>query len=155
MKILVTGHLGYIGTVLVPMLLERRGTRSHGMDADWYGRCTFGGSIADVPEHQEGHPRRDRVRPARLRHGAAPGGAEQRPAGELQRRSSPTRSTTWPPCASPRWRATRACGGSSSARRAATTAWRATTSSTRTAAFNPYTPYARAKVAAELALQAA
>ncbi|HWP39582.1 MAG TPA: NAD-dependent epimerase/dehydratase family protein, partial [Tepidisphaeraceae bacterium] len=50
MKILVTGHLGYIGTVLVPMLL-RRGHEVAGMDADWYSRCTFGdpGQIAEVP----------------------------------------------------------------------------------------------------------
>src|SRR4029078_6772401 len=41
MKILVTGHLGYIGTVLVPMLLKR-GHDVVGMDADWYSRCTFG-----------------------------------------------------------------------------------------------------------------
>ena len=45
MKILVTGHLGYIGTVLVPMLLGK-GHEVHGMDADWFGRCTFGGTIA-------------------------------------------------------------------------------------------------------------
>jgi len=48
MKIRVTGRLGYIGTVLVPMLLER-GHDVHGMDADWFARCTFGGSIVDVP----------------------------------------------------------------------------------------------------------
>src|SRR3954447_10630127 len=41
MKILVTGQLGYIGTVLVPMLLKR-GHDVVGMDADWYTRCTFG-----------------------------------------------------------------------------------------------------------------
>jgi len=52
MKILVTGHLGYIGTVLVPMLLER-GHEVHGMDADWFGRCTFGGRIADVPNNKK------------------------------------------------------------------------------------------------------
>jgi len=50
MKILVTGHLGYIGTVLVPILL-RRGHEVVGMDADWYNRCTFGDprQIAEVP----------------------------------------------------------------------------------------------------------
>ncbi|MGH7179408.1 MAG: NAD-dependent epimerase/dehydratase family protein, partial [Tepidisphaeraceae bacterium] len=41
MKILVTGHLGYIGTVLVPMLLKL-GHDVTGMDADWYNRCTYG-----------------------------------------------------------------------------------------------------------------
>lgn len=49
MKILVTGHLGYIGTVLVPMLLKK-GHDVVGMDADWYARCTFGDAspIVDV-----------------------------------------------------------------------------------------------------------
>src|SRR3954447_22032850 len=50
MRILVTGHLGYIGTLLTPMLLKR-GHDVVGMDADWYARCTFGDprQIADVP----------------------------------------------------------------------------------------------------------
>jgi nucleoside-diphosphate-sugar epimerase len=50
MKVLVTGHLGYIGTVLTPMLLGR-GHDVVGMDADWYSRCTFGEAsrIASVP----------------------------------------------------------------------------------------------------------
>ncbi len=41
MRILVTGHLGYIGTVLTPMLLER-GHEVVGLDSDLYRRCTFG-----------------------------------------------------------------------------------------------------------------
>lgn len=50
MRILVTGHLGYIGTVLVPMLL-RAAHEVTGMDADWYSRCTFGetAQIVEVP----------------------------------------------------------------------------------------------------------
>lgn len=50
MRILVTGHLGYIGTVLTPMLLKR-GHEVVGMDADWYSRCTFGDpkQICEVP----------------------------------------------------------------------------------------------------------
>lgn len=48
MKVLVTGHLGYIGTILVPMLLER-GHEVVGVDCDFFSRCTFTGSIADVP----------------------------------------------------------------------------------------------------------
>ncbi|MBC8105952.1 MAG: NAD(P)-dependent oxidoreductase [Anaerolineae bacterium] len=49
MKILVTGHLGYIGTLLVPMLLKK-GHDVTGMDADWYRNCTFGDDkqIVDV-----------------------------------------------------------------------------------------------------------
>lgn len=41
MRILVTGHLGYIGTVLTPMLL-RAGHEVIGLDTDLYGRCTYG-----------------------------------------------------------------------------------------------------------------
>ena len=48
MRILVTGHLGYIGTVLVPMLLER-GHDVVGLDSDLFEDCTFTGAIADVP----------------------------------------------------------------------------------------------------------
>jgi nucleoside-diphosphate-sugar epimerase len=50
MKVLVTGHLGYIGTVMVPMLLEA-GHRVIGCDSELYERCSFevGGRIANVP----------------------------------------------------------------------------------------------------------
>ena len=50
MRVLVTGSLGYIGTILTPMLL-RRGHQVVGLDSDLYARCTFaaGGDIADVP----------------------------------------------------------------------------------------------------------
>ncbi len=45
MKVLVTGHLGYIGCVLTPMLVER-GHTVHGIDSDLYRKCTFFGSVA-------------------------------------------------------------------------------------------------------------
>lgn len=50
MKILVTGHLGYIGTVLTPMLVDA-GYMVVGCDSDLYRRCTYkaGGEIARVP----------------------------------------------------------------------------------------------------------
>ena len=50
MRVLVTGHLGYIGTVMVPMIL-RAGHEVVGLDSNLYERCTFavGGQIADVP----------------------------------------------------------------------------------------------------------
>ena len=50
MKVLVTGHRGYIGTVMVPMLLEA-GHEVAGCDIDLYERCTFeaGGTIVPVP----------------------------------------------------------------------------------------------------------
>ena len=49
MRVLVTGHKGYIGTVLVPMLLER-GYDVVGYDSDLYERCTFGEGLVEVPE---------------------------------------------------------------------------------------------------------
>src|SRR5215467_1044984 len=50
MRLLVTGHLGYIGTVLTPMLV-RAGHEVVGLDSDLYARCTFahGGEICHVP----------------------------------------------------------------------------------------------------------
>lgn len=47
MKILVTGHRGYIGTVLVPML-QADGHEVMGLDSDLYERCTFGGGMPEV-----------------------------------------------------------------------------------------------------------
>jgi nucleoside-diphosphate-sugar epimerase len=41
MNVLVTGHDGYIGTVLVPML-QRRGHHVIGMDSMLFGACVFG-----------------------------------------------------------------------------------------------------------------
>ncbi len=51
MRVLVTGHLGYIGTVLTPMLLSR-GHQVTGFDSDLYEQCLFGPreSIAVIPE---------------------------------------------------------------------------------------------------------
>lgn len=48
MRILLTGHLGYIGTVLTPMLLAE-GHEVVGLDSDLYRRCTFLERIAQVP----------------------------------------------------------------------------------------------------------
>ena len=50
MRVLVTGHLGYIGTVMVPMLL-RSGHEVVGLDSDLYERCMFApaGDIVEVP----------------------------------------------------------------------------------------------------------
>lgn len=48
MKVLVTGSHGYIGTVLVPML-EQGGHEVHGLDVDLYERCTYSGSIPEIP----------------------------------------------------------------------------------------------------------
>jgi nucleoside-diphosphate-sugar epimerase len=48
MRVLITGHLGYIGTVMVPMFLSE----SHdvvGLDSDLYRSCTFGDGLVEVP----------------------------------------------------------------------------------------------------------
>ncbi len=52
MRVLVTGHKGYIGTVLVPLLLDHD-HQVVGMDADWFERCTFCGSLSEVESHRK------------------------------------------------------------------------------------------------------
>jgi nucleoside-diphosphate-sugar epimerase len=47
MRLLVTGHLGYIGAVLTPMLLAK-GHTVRGFDSDLFRGCDFG-PLADVP----------------------------------------------------------------------------------------------------------
>ena len=49
MRVLVTGHKGYIGTVMVPMLVEA-GHAVVGLDSDLFRECTFQAGIADVPQ---------------------------------------------------------------------------------------------------------
>lgn len=50
MKVLVTGHRGYIGAVMVPFLL-RAGHEVHGYDSRLYRHCAYapGGAMVDVP----------------------------------------------------------------------------------------------------------
>src|SRR5262245_9301044 len=50
MRVLLTGHLGYIGTVLAPMLMKA-GHDVVGMDSDLCSRCTYsaGGELCEVP----------------------------------------------------------------------------------------------------------
>ena len=49
MKVLVTGHKGYIGTILVPLLLAKD-YEVIGFDSDLYERCTFGEGFTEIPE---------------------------------------------------------------------------------------------------------
>src|SRR5258707_5654920 len=47
MRVLVTGHLGYIGTVLSSMLLKE-GYEVVGMDSDLYRASTFGSGLVNI-----------------------------------------------------------------------------------------------------------
>lgn len=49
MRVLLTGHKGYIGTILTPMLVKE-GYDVVGMDSDIFRRCTFGDGIVEIPE---------------------------------------------------------------------------------------------------------
>jgi nucleoside-diphosphate-sugar epimerase len=49
MKVLLTGHKGYIGSRLAPMLLER-GHDVVGLDSDLFEACTFTGKLTQVEE---------------------------------------------------------------------------------------------------------
>ncbi len=48
MKVLITGHDGYIGAVLVPMLTQA-GHEVIGMDTFLYAGCSFGDAVPDPP----------------------------------------------------------------------------------------------------------
>lgn len=48
MRVLVTGHLGYIGTVMVPIFISE-GYDVVGLDSDLYRSCTFGDDPVKVP----------------------------------------------------------------------------------------------------------
>jgi nucleoside-diphosphate-sugar epimerase len=49
MRILLTGHRGYIGTVMVPMLLVA-GHEVVGLDSDLFQQCTFCPGIQTIPD---------------------------------------------------------------------------------------------------------
>ena len=49
MRVLVTGHKGYIGTAMVP-LLQKAGYEVAGLDSDLYRNSTYGDAPAKVPE---------------------------------------------------------------------------------------------------------
>jgi nucleoside-diphosphate-sugar epimerase len=52
MRVLVTGHSGYIGTIMTPMLLAA-GHQVVGLDSNLFDACTFGvGSPPDIPAIQ-------------------------------------------------------------------------------------------------------
>ncbi len=49
MRILLTGHKGYIGTIMAPRLLAE-GHEVIGLDSDLFAQCTFGDEIPNIPE---------------------------------------------------------------------------------------------------------
>lgn len=49
MRVLVTGHKGYIGTTLVP-LLQSEGFDVTGLDSDLFRECTFDKGMVNIPE---------------------------------------------------------------------------------------------------------
>jgi nucleoside-diphosphate-sugar epimerase len=49
MRVLVTGHKGYIGTVMVPML-QKAGHSVLGLDSDLYRNSVYGENSSEVPE---------------------------------------------------------------------------------------------------------
>ena len=149
MKVLVTGHLGYIGVEMVPVL-KAAGHEVVGLDTGFYDECDFQ-SPPDPVASIDVDLRDVTARGSRgLRRRDPPRRALQRPARRPRTRSSPTTSTSHASVRLAEARARRrACRGSSSPRRAASTAPAATTCSTRTPPFNPVTPYGESKVRVE------
>ena len=143
MRVLVTGHLGYIGTVMVPMLLKA-GHEVVGLDSDLYEHCTFaaGGDIADVPHIRKDVRDADCRRPRRHRRRHSPGRPVQRPARQSQPQTSPTASITAAACV---WPGSPRLPRSSAfclPRRAAITAWPAMSSWRKRARSTPSRPMA-------------
>ena len=52
MRILVTGHKGYIGAVMVPMLIQE-GHDVVGLDSDLFAACAFGEPMQTIPDIQK------------------------------------------------------------------------------------------------------
>jgi len=48
MRVLITGHKGYIGTVMAP-LIANAGHQVVGLDSDLFEQCTFGGELREFP----------------------------------------------------------------------------------------------------------
>jgi len=87
MKVVVTGNLGYVGTVLTPLLVAR-GHEVRGIDTGWYGDCVLGPVDATSVTQQIRHDLRD-VEPADLEGAEAIvhlGALSNDPIGELDPR---------------------------------------------------------------------
>ena len=149
MRVLLTGHQGYLGTVMAPVLAAA-GHEVVGLDAGLFADCVLGPPPADPPGHRVDLRDVTAEHVAGVRRRDPPGRAVQRPARDRWRRSSPTTSTTTPPYGWPGWPATPECGASCTRRPARSTAPpAATTWSTEDAPLRPVTPYAESKVRVE------
>lgn len=52
MRVLLTGHKGYIGAILAPMLIAD-GQEVVGLDSDIFAECAFNDDITEIPEMRE------------------------------------------------------------------------------------------------------
>ncbi len=80
MKVLVTGHRGYIGVEMVPALVAA-GHEVVGLDTGYYDECDFVGPPDDIPELERRSARRRARSP----------------------RAVSTLSLTWARCRTTRW----------------------------------------------------
>ena len=131
MRVLVTGHHGYIGSVLAPVA-RRRGPRRRRARHVLLSGLRLRAAPRRAGRDRARRPRRDGRGPRGVRCGRPPRGAVERPARRPQRRAGPTTSTSTGRSRSPARRRRPVSGASSSLRRARCTARRgATTCSTR------------------------
>ena len=130
MRVLVTGHQGYLGTVMVP-ILQAAGHDVTGLDSGFFADCVLG-PAADGPARNPGGPAR-RQRSSSWRASTRSFTSRRCPTIRSVRwhRRSPTTSTTTPRSGWRDWPKRLVCGGSSTRRPARCTERRATTWSPR------------------------
>ena len=90
---LVTGHDGYIGCSLVPLLLDR-GHKVVGLDSYLFDGCTFGPGRDTDPAPRLRHPRRRRPATSRASTRSSTWPASRTTRSATSTATSPSRSTT-------------------------------------------------------------